>query len=71
VIFSGAEWDTLDGSSFLLTVSEGEGAGLLGELQPGFAKINTSAKTRMPTTTPKILRIFMTNSWWFGDVNAI
>ena len=49
----------LEASSFFETVSEGEGAGLLGELQPGFAKIRTSAKTWMPTTTPKILRIFM------------
>ena len=40
-------------------VSEGEGAAFFGELQPGFAKISTSAKTWMPTTTLKILRIFI------------
>ena len=49
-------------SSVLETVSDGEGAGLFGELHPGFAKISTSAKTWMPTTTPKILRIFMSRS---------
>jgi hypothetical protein len=28
-------------------------------LQPGFAKIRTRANTWMPTTMPKILRIFI------------
>ena len=41
------------------TVSVGEGAGLFGELQPGFAKIRISAKRWMPTTIPKIFRIFI------------
>jgi hypothetical protein len=40
-------------------VSEGVGAGWLVELQPGFAKIRIRAKTWIPTTTPKILRIFI------------
>src|SRR5688572_22857864 len=41
------------------TVSPGLGAGLVLELHPGFAKIRTSAKTWMPTTMPKIFRIFI------------
>ena len=49
----------VDVPSLRLTVSEGEGAAFFGELQPGFAKISTSAKTWMPTTTLKILRIFI------------
>ena len=48
-----------EASSVEESVSEGEGAGLFGELQPGFAKISTSANTWMPTTTLKILRIFI------------
>jgi hypothetical protein len=50
---------TSEGASLWEMVSEGEGAGLFGELQPGFAKISTSAQTWMPTTTLKILRIFI------------
>jgi hypothetical protein len=46
-------------SSVFVRVSDGEGAGLFVELQPGFAKIRIRANTWMPTTTPKILRIFM------------
>jgi hypothetical protein len=40
-------------------VSAVDGAGLLVELQPGLAKIRMSAKTWMPTTMPKIFRIFI------------
>jgi hypothetical protein len=40
-------------------VSVGRGAGLLVELQPGLAKIRIRAKTWMPTTMPKIFRIFI------------
>jgi hypothetical protein len=50
---------TSEGSSLCEIGSEDEGAGLFGELQPGFAKIRTSAQTWMPTTTLKILRIFI------------
>jgi hypothetical protein len=40
-------------------VSPGAGAFLAVELQPGFAKIRISAKRWMPTTIPKIFRIFI------------
>ena len=46
------------GSDFA-TVSVGAGAGLVDELQPGVAKMRTRANTWMPTTMPKILRIFI------------
>ena len=40
-------------------VSAAEGGGLAVELQPGLAKIRISAKRWMPTTMPKIFRIFI------------
>src|SRR5689334_12150098 len=50
----------IDGdASVLAIVSLGAGVGLVVELQPGFAKMNRRANTWMPTTAPKIFRIFM------------
>ena len=40
-------------------VSLGAGVGLLDVLQPGFAKTKRRTNTWMPTTAPKIFRIFM------------
>ena len=40
-------------------VSPGDGGVLDVELQPGLAKIRISAKRWMPTTIPKIFRIFI------------
>ena len=47
------------GGLVLALVSLGEGAVLLVELQPGLAKMRISAKRWMPTTMPKIFRIFI------------
>src|SRR4051812_3890174 len=47
------------GASAVATVSVGAGAGLVVELQPGVAKMRTRAKKWMPTTMPKIFRIFI------------
>ena len=47
-----------EGSVFDI-VSLVDGVGLAVELQPGLAKIRISAKTWMPTTMPKIFRIFI------------
>jgi len=46
-------------SSVLVMTSAGDGDVLLVALQPGLTKIRINAKTWMPTTTPKILSIFM------------
>lgn len=62
-------FDAIDGFEFLLgaerigevvveAVSLGEGEGLV-VLHPGLAKIRISAKRWMPTTMPKIFRIFI------------
>jgi hypothetical protein len=40
-------------------VSAGAGTGLDDELQPGLAKMRTRANTWIPTTMPKIFRIFI------------
>ena len=45
--------------SVFATVSTGAGAGFEDELQPGLAKMRTRANTWMPTTMPKIFRIFI------------
>jgi len=37
-------------------------------LQPGFAKISSSAMAWTPATMPKILSIFMVESWMEGWV---
>jgi hypothetical protein len=56
-----------DGEASATTVSDGDGAGFDAELQPGLAKIRINAKAWMPTTTPKILRIFMGASVGGGE----
>ena len=50
------------GVSTLAAVSAGVGAVLAVELQPGLAKIRIRAKTWIPTTMPKIFRIFIGGS---------
>jgi hypothetical protein len=52
-------------ASVFEVVSASAGVGFVVELQPGLAKIRMSAKTWMPTTIPKIFRIFIGG---FGSV---
>jgi hypothetical protein len=47
------------GDALFEAVSPGEGGVFVVELQPGLAKIRISAKRWMPTTMPKIFRIFI------------